>query len=438
MRILFLCNSHIWGGAEKYVVDVARGLAGRGHVCRIAAPPETPLVRAAAGAGIETLPIDIGPKLSRRTVPELVLRWRAHADTLRRFMGDVAATSGTDLLHVQFKKEQLLGTPAAAALGIPVVWTEHGQLPPALAHIPPALMLYRCAALIPARVLCVSGFVAEDLARHGLDRSKLHVCYNGIDVGAGAETRLVPHPISPFIAAWFSGPAAPLVSCVATAPGHARSERAAVRAAWGIGVDDLVIGTSSRLVRNKGHQDLLAAGPQLIRRFPHLRFLIVGEGPARPALERQAARLGIERHVHFTGHTPDVRPMLAAMDVFASPSRSEGLPFSVLEAMAAGRPVVGTRIGGIPEALCDGKAGVLVEAGDVAELGRALAALLEDGARRTRLASAGRTRVLSLFTMQRMIDETETVFQAAAYTGPAAERRALRRRPDGADLRVAS
>ncbi len=381
MRILFLCNSHVWGGAEKYVVDIARGLAGRGHDCRIAAPQATPLFDAALAQRTPVLPLDIGPKLGRRTAHESARNWRRHRATIDDFLGRCIEQHGIQAVHVQFKKEQLLATAAAARRGVPVLWTEHDRLPSAFARLPFAMTMYRRAAALTGRIVCVSGFVVENLAGHGVRRERLELCYNGIAVGR-------------------------------TDIAGDRHDRALVRSRFGIGPDDVVVGTTSRLMRIKGHRDLLAATPALLARFPDLRLLIAGDGPARRKLERQARRLGIGERVHFTGHTHDVRPLLAAMDIFAAPSRSEGMPFSVLEAMAARLPVVGTRVGGIPEALGAGSAGSLVHAGDIGGLTAALAPLLGDEGLRRHLGSAGHERVLSLFTTQRMIEGTETAFRA--------------------------
>jgi glycosyltransferase involved in cell wall biosynthesis len=392
LRCLFLCNAHEWGGAEAYVCKVAAAFAAYGHRCWIASPPGSPLLGSASLLeGVTALPFDLGPKLGRRTVGDFVLRSRRYSERVRDLLIECQYSFGVDVLHLQFKKEQLLATPVADRLAIPVVWTEHGALPAALARVLPARSLYRRAARTPHTILCVSGFVKEDLRRHGVPTTSLVVCHNGIAVTEPAGTEA----------------------------------RARVRDEFGIPLDARVAGIVARLTRIKGHHDLLAAAPTIVRRVPNVRFLIVGDGPERERLRRQADRLGVGARVTFAGHRHDVPSMLAAMDVIAAPSLVEGHPFSVLEAMAAMRPVVGTRVGGIPEALGHGQAGILVTAGDRHALARELASLLGSPERCAILGIAGRRRVLCQFTADTMMQTTENAFLGAAWCGHSPSRTTL-------------
>ncbi len=385
LRILFLCNSHVWGGAEAYVGVVAGALAAHGHHCWIASPPGSPLFAAASALdGVAALPFDMGPKLGHRTVADFVMHSRRYRTRIRELLVECQYAHGIDVLHVQFKKEQMLATAVAERLGIPVVWTEHGPLPTPLARLFPARSLYRRSARIPQCILCVSDVVSTDLREHGVPASSLVVCYNGIDVKEPADS--------------------------------AAGMR--VRDEFGIPAGARVVGMLARLARTKGHDLLLAGAPEIVRRVPKAWFLFAGDGPTRDRLHHQADRLGVGKRVVFAGHRNDVPAMLAAMDVVASPSRTEGHPFSVLEAMAAKVPVVGTRVGGIPEALGHGQAGVVVPPDDVRALSREIASLLESPTRCATLGLAGRRRVLAHFTTDLMMRSTENVFNAAAHRAP--------------------
>jgi glycosyltransferase involved in cell wall biosynthesis len=155
-----------------------------------------------------------------------------------------------------------------------------------------------------------------------------------------------------------------------------------------------------RLCDVKGQRELIAALPKLAR--DDVTLLLAGEdvesgGTYRSALEREARELGVADRVRFLGRRDDVPALLAAADALVLPSSVEGLPLVVLEAMAAGRPVVATAVGGTPEAVVDGETGLLVRPGDVDALARAVDSLLADPERAGRLGEAGRVRVRERF-----------------------------------------
>jgi glycosyltransferase involved in cell wall biosynthesis len=154
--------------------------------------------------------------------------------------------------------------------------------------------------------------------------------------------------------------------------------------------------TLARLHEQKGHADLLAAAAQV----PDATFVLAGDGPLRGELEQRARQLGVAGRCVFLGHRRDVPALLAAADVFVLPSLYEGLPVSVLEAMAAGRPVVATAIGGTDEAVRDEVTGLLVPPHDPAALAAAIGRLRADPALARRLAAAGRDRVEREFSSE--------------------------------------
>ena len=138
-----------------------------------------------------------------------------------------------------------------------------------------------------------------------------------------------------------------------------------VRAALGIAPDAPVVGTVGRLAEVKQQGVLIRAFAQVLPAFPAARLLLVGDGPLRAELEGLAGSLGLGGAVLFAGYQSNPERYLAAMDVFVLPSRAEAMPLVIPEAWAAGRPVVASRVGGIPELIADGKTGLLVAPGDV-------------------------------------------------------------------------
>jgi glycosyltransferase involved in cell wall biosynthesis len=155
---------------------------------------------------------------------------------------------------------------------------------------------------------------------------------------------------------------------------------------------------------------LVEALAHLAPQQDQLYLAIAGEGEQREALARQIERLGLQGRVRLLGHCEQAAPFLAALDVLALPSFHEGFPNAVLEAMAAGLPVVASAVGGVPEQVLDGQTGLLVPPGDDAALARALARLFSDPPWAARLGCAGRDRVARQFTLQAMASRTEALY----------------------------
>jgi glycosyltransferase involved in cell wall biosynthesis len=172
--------------------------------------------------------------------------------------------------------------------------------------------------------------------------------------------------------------------------------------------------TVARLESQKDHATLIEAVP----RVPDARFVLVGEGGERRALESRARALGVSDRVRFLGLRGDIADLLAISDVFVLPSLYEGLPLSILEAMAAGKPVVASSIPGIDEVVVDGETGLLVPPRDPAALAASIRLLLTDSDLRVRLGDAGRERVHGTFSLERMVEGVVAVYQEALAEHP--------------------
>jgi len=181
------------------------------------------------------------------------------------------------------------------------------------------------------------------------------------------------------------------------------------RQALGMPAGPLVV-CVAQLSHEKGHQHLLDAWPDVAARFPNARLALVGDGPLRPRLESRSRELGLAASVVFTGFQ-EATPWLAAADIVVLPSVTEGMPNAVLEAMALGRPVVATRVGGVPELVEEGETGILVPPNDPSSLAAALCRLIEDPARATRLGNAARLRAAERFAKERMVAATAGVYE---------------------------
>lgn len=176
--------------------------------------------------------------------------------------------------------------------------------------------------------------------------------------------------------------------------------------------DAPVVGSVANFTPKKDQATLLAAIDLLRRQHPGVVLCLIGSGPLEGELRTRATQLGLDANVRFLGSRDDVPALLPAFDAFTLSSRFEGLPISMLEAMAAEVPCVATRVGGIPEAITDGVDGRLVAVGDPAALARALGQVLAAEDERQRLAAAGRRRVREDFSIDRAVRVTERAYES--------------------------
>jgi glycosyltransferase involved in cell wall biosynthesis len=261
-----------------------------------------------------------------------------------------------------------LGRPA-----VQVVFTEHGRLsdaPPSRKRRIANHALARC----PRRVFAVSDNLRAHLVGEGFSPGAVGVIYNGIDVG-------------------------PLPDAVS---------RMRVRERLSAPRDAIVIGTIARLDPVKDLGTLIRATARIAAQLPVV-VAVIGDGSERQRLEKLASDLGVGTQVRFLGHREDARDWLAGCDVYVNCSISEGVSLTILEAMAAGLPVVATRVGGTPEVV-DDSCGWLIPARDPEGLAAALVDLAREPARRQALGRAARARVETEFTLDRMVSEYKRVY----------------------------
>jgi glycosyltransferase involved in cell wall biosynthesis len=175
-----------------------------------------------------------------------------------------------------------------------------------------------------------------------------------------------------------------------------------------------VVGNVAALVPHKGQRHLVEAAALVVRKVPDARFVVAGEGELRQSLERQIREHRLEKHVFLAGFRPDVLSLHKAFDIFVMSSITEGLGTSLLDAMAAGKPIVATATGGIPEVVDDGVTGFLVQPRDNRGMADAIVKLLKDDDLRQRMGLAGLKRARERFSADRMLRETLRVYQRVA------------------------
>jgi glycosyltransferase involved in cell wall biosynthesis len=175
-----------------------------------------------------------------------------------------------------------------------------------------------------------------------------------------------------------------------------------------------IVGSVAALTQEKGHKHLVDAAALVVREVPDARFIILGEGDLRPALERQVKELHLEKHVLLPGFRADILSFIRSFDLFVMSSLFEGLGTSLLDAMAFAKATVASNTGGIPEVVVDGKTGLLVPPRDHRALAAAIAALLKAPQQREQMGRAGLERVQRLFSAEQMVEKTLGVYRTYA------------------------
>jgi L-malate glycosyltransferase len=191
-----------------------------------------------------------------------------------------------------------------------------------------------------------------------------------------------------------------------------RTSMREARQKLGVEMGDALIGVASRLVPKKGLEDVIQAFPQVHETHPNARLVLLGEGPNQKELYRQAERTGLGDRIHFPGFRRNVSELLAAFDIIAQPSISEGLSLAILEGMAAGKPLVACDIPGNREIITSGINGILVPPSDPAALAMAFRSLLDNSPYARRLGETAQADCQKRFSQDRMIDQTLSLYDA--------------------------
>jgi glycosyltransferase involved in cell wall biosynthesis len=365
IRVLWLTKGLGPGGAERLLISFA-AIADRERFDLEAAylvPWKSHLVAPLADLGVPAVCLDS--------------RWEFDPRWMHRLRKLVRA-SRFDVVHAHSPMVAALARPALRALPRrerPVlIGTEHNVWS---SHHPVTRWANRLTLPLEAATIAVSAEVRASMPYRLGQRAE--VVIHGVDVDAIAGRR---------------------------------QEREAARAEFGVHGDQLLVATVANLRVNKDYPTMLTAARRLVDAGLPVYFMSVGQGPLAKQLEEEHYRLGLGERFRFLGYREDPIRLLVAADVFCLSSRFEGLPISMLEAMAAGLPVVATRVGGVPSVVTDGMEGRLVPAGDPAALAAALAQLGDAGIR-SRMATAAAERVRA-FGMDRAVQRQQELYEQLA------------------------
>lgn len=375
-KVLLVITKGIAGGAQRYVSDLA---------ARLPVNEWNPVVAYGEGGSL-------GERLAHMGVRAV------HIEDLKRDIGfgreagaffsllKLIREEKPEILHLNSSKAGFLGALAGRIAGVPTViftahnWAFNYDVNPA------AKIAYKIVhwltVMLCHKTIAVSKKVALDMASFPFVKKKLKVVYNGIEPAELEAKSKVKTLLAPTI--------------------H--------EAVW--------IGTVSELHRNKGLDFALEAFAELVKRYAHIAFVVIGgSGTAEGAGEAESLsalveKLGIGHKVHFLGPIQDASLFLKAFDIFTLTSRTEALPYTILEAGRAELAVVASRVGGIPEIIENGKSGLLVPPGNIKEIEKALADLIDHPEKRDKLGKKLSQIVAKKFSVDKMVAETAKVYRS--------------------------
>jgi glycosyltransferase involved in cell wall biosynthesis len=355
LRPLIVDLGRDFRGGQDQALLLLRGLLARGHAPELITIRDSLLARRAKDAGVSTHGVD----------PQ----WRrlGAALTIRRLL----LAPRVDVVHANEPHALTSAWLARAHRSVPLIVSRRVELP--LSSDSLSMARYRATG----RVVAVSDFVEESMKGSGLPSGLVEVICVGVEI---------PSMIS-------------------------QADRDAARNRFGIPPESLCLGNVAAFVPEKGHALLLRALADLHAQFPQCVLLLAGDGPEQVRLQAQVRELRLEGIVKFPGFVPDVETVYAATDLFVFPSHSEPLACAMLSAMAYGLPLVAFARGGNPEAVEDGKNGILVKELDSGALAAAIARLVSNPAEARRLGNAARETVLARFSADRMVEETLRLYE---------------------------
>jgi glycosyltransferase involved in cell wall biosynthesis len=361
-NILYLHNESIMGGAEISLLNLVKRLDKKLFTPHFACSKEGPFID-------ELRNIEIPPDF----VQFPGIRWPNPVriyNTIRN-LKNIIKKRQIDLIHSNQPRSNLFGAIAAKINSVPIVWHE------------------RCIesgrfdsdnifSFLPDRIICNSGAVRNRFTKDKID-AKIRTIINGVD-------------LSEF---------------------DPESNGSAVREEFNIEEDELVIGTVGRIDPEKGYEYFLESARIILQDIEKVHFLVVGEA-SNPSFQKSLYKMseekGIDKKTTFTGYRRDIPQLLANMDVVVLPSEIDACSRVLFESMAMQKPLVAANAGGTPEIVQDGITGLLVKPRDSSEMAKCILKLLHNKSLSEQYGKAGRKRVEDMFTIERNIKETESVY----------------------------
>ena len=376
-RLVYVTPTLAMGGSERQMLALAARLPrDRFAVEFIVLGERGPNARAAEGLGV---PVHVLGSVRRSGTPLPVFAARA-AGRVADYVARVRR-GRYDIVDAWLFHGYALAALTRPVSGVPILVAGRRSLSAFKERFGPVERAVDSLARRWSDVIVAnSQAVLDDVAtREGVDRRRIRLIRNGVE------------------------PAVPLTD----------DQRAAIRAGWGAGPDELVVGCIANYRPGKGQARLLQVAAAIRPSAPATRYVLLGEGPLRPELESLVTTLGLDDIVRLES-VPDARAVVGGFDVVVQASEAEGSPNALLEAGAAGRPIVATAAGGTTDIVADGQTGLLVPVGDDDALATALRTTLDDASLRARLGVAVQDHVATAFAMDTMIGAYASLYEGLA------------------------
>lgn len=355
LRTLHIDSEKLWGGGQRQVSGLITHLRGWGHDAKLVCRPGSKLEEWARETGVESIPVEMKSTLS----PASVLALRS-----------VIAREKPDVVHLHASRAHVLGSMAARLAGAKTVIATRRMDDPIKMLWPNTSAYGKWTTAIVAISSAVRGVMVDC----GVDSAKIRLIPSGTDIERFENA----------------------------------VRDAGLRSRLGVDTSIPIVCAAATLAERKGVRYLIEAAALLAKRGTPIHLVIGGDGEQRDELERLARDLGVG--ASFVGFYADMPALLASIDVFAMPSLSEGLGVAVLEAMAAGRPVVASAVGGLRESVVDGVTGFSVPPADARALAEGIGKLVANPSLAAELGSAGRARARENFSLENMARLNEELY----------------------------
>jgi glycosyltransferase involved in cell wall biosynthesis len=349
-----------WGGQEIRIITEAEGLVKRGHRIIIAAPPDARIIRQAKTRNIEAVPLSMEKPSVFGPIKKLI---------------HVINNYEIDIVNTHSSRDSWLASIASrlSSQKPVIIRTRHLSTP--ISNNPLSRIVYNH---LPHKIITTGESIKDSMIeRNNFNPDKIVSIPTGIDLEIF----------------------------------KAGKTGANIRRAFNIPARAPLIGMVSVLRSWKGHIFLLEAIPDVVKKIPNARFLIVGDGPYKDVIEEKIKEMGIERYVIMTGHREDIPEILSAIDFLVFPSyANEGVPQAVLQAFAAGKTVIASNAGSVSEVVLNNKTGVLIPPRNSSVLTKKIIELLKDKDKRKNMAFAGRKLVESGYSLEAMLNKIERLY----------------------------
>jgi glycosyltransferase involved in cell wall biosynthesis len=366
--ILFVIDNLQFGGGERVFSQIINGLKPSDYNIFIASLPGVDFYKAITNKHVQFLPLDF----SKRINPALIFKL---AEIIKKNEIDIVHGQGTRAEFYARIAKRLAGRARyVSTIAMPV---EGFDVSPFRKKI------YRFFDILSERYVdrfIVVSNVLRDMMinKRGINTDKVFRIYNGIEIDKYNPTL---------------------------------EDRVHIRKELGVDEDIILIGAIGRLVWQKGFEYLIQSIPDVIKVYPNVKFMIVGNGKLKEELKAQSSKLKVKDYLIFTGFRNDIKEILSAIDILVIPSLLEGFPMITLEGMAMSKPIIATRIEGITEQITDEETGLLVPSRDADALTKAINRLINDRDLALRLGMNSRQKVQKEFSVQKMVMETEKIYQ---------------------------